>query len=87
MATDVTPKATTELSVGAGLAIAGIWLACTTMAALIMLTAFVWTDMVDVSETTDTEAAAKGLVIIIILIALPIITAYSITKKVLDKDT
>ena len=79
MASNVDRKSTTELSVGAGIAIAGVWLASAAVSIFIMMITFVWGD-----TSGPTNPSAGWLVLL--LIATPMIAAYSITKKILDKD-
>ena len=73
------------LSVGAGIAIAGAWLAASAFSVFIMLIVFVWGNW---SSTSSSEASSAqvgaGIWILIILIAAPLIAAYSISAKIIN---
>ena len=77
MATNTVSDTKTDMSVGTGLALAGIWLATSAVSIIILLTLFVWS-----GEVTGGDAFT--FIILILLIAAPLITAYSITKKILN---
>jgi len=84
---ETTERATSSLiSTGAGIAIAGIWLATGAVSIIFMLIMFVWTDDGTTSSETSTDAAMLAYIILFLMIAAPLIAAYSITKKILDKD-
>lgn len=72
---------TTQPSIGAGIAIAGIWLASAAVTIIFMLIVFVWGN----SDTTSSESSAS-IWIVLGLLALPTVVAYSITNKILGKD-
>jgi len=73
-----------QVSVGAGLAIAGVWLACAAVNIIVMMILFVWSGPIASSGSSD--GGLFGLLMIIAMIAAPLIAAYSITKKILNKD-
>lgn len=71
------------MSVGAGLAIAGVWLAASALSIFIMLIMFVWS-----TPSTDevSEISSYGIWIILLLIAAPLIAAYSVTKMIINNE-
>jgi|GEM_PF-1821493 len=82
MTMNIAPStSTTQPSIGAGIAIAGIWLASAAVTIIFMLIVFVWGN----SDTTSSESSTS-IWIVLGLLALPTVVAYSITNKILGKD-
>ncbi|HET8690332.1 MAG TPA: hypothetical protein VFL81_02755 [Candidatus Saccharimonadales bacterium] len=73
-----------EVSVGAGIAIAGVWLAGSATTILLSMMAFVWSAQPTTEQAQ--EAASSGIWILIILLALPMAAAYWATKLILGKE-
>lgn len=73
-------NSTSPLSTGAGLAIAGVWIASAAVSIIFMMVAFVWTTPV----ASDPDSASLGIFILIILIAAPLMAAYSFSKLILE---
>lgn len=72
----------TPVSTGAGIAIAGIWLACTAATVVFALMVFEWGNIETPAEDIDPFA----FIIVLLLIASPMIAAASMTRLILNKD-
>jgi drug/metabolite transporter (DMT)-like permease len=72
-----------QLSTGAGIAIAGIWLAGSAVTIVLLLIFFV---IGDHSHDDQVKMTATVLIVLILLIAAPMIVAYNATKMILNKD-
>ena len=72
-----------NVSIGAGLAIAGIWLAASATTIFIMLILFVWSPS---GVTTAVHLDGWSALMLLVLIAAPMIAAYYITKVILNKE-
>ncbi|MDB5179973.1 MAG: hypothetical protein JWN12_605 [Candidatus Saccharibacteria bacterium] len=84
MTTETEAKTSSTLSVGAGLAIAGIWLAGAGTTCIILLILFVWSNQTILAAPKAGDWF--GYLIFIAVVGAPLIAAYSITKKIIDKD-
>lgn len=69
------------VSAGAGIAIAGAWLASAGLSIIIMLIMFVWS-----KAPEGTSTSGDAIFWIILLIAAPMIAAYSVTRLILNRD-
>lgn len=72
-----------SVSTGAGIAIAGIWTACTAATVIFALMVFEWDDGLE-APTEDIDALA--VIIVFLLIASPMIAAASMTRLILNKE-
>lgn len=81
------PIADNHVSTGAGIAIAGVWLATTSLTIIMLMIQFVWGGdiHVDLSKYT-TETVFWGFALEAFLLALPSIVAYYVTKLILPKS-
>lgn len=68
-----------EISVGAGLAIAGIWLAAAAVTIVVFLTLCLWAP-----STATLHVSGWTAFLILMAIAAPMIAAYILTKKILS---
>ena len=85
---ETAPPVGTSLSAGAGIAIAGIWLATASLSICIILVLFVWNQINFTNGgETDATSAFIGVCILVLFIAAPIMAAYSITKKIIGVHT
>jgi hypothetical protein len=82
MTTDLNTESAIKMSAGAGIAIAGVWIACAGVSIIIMLILFVWGD----TGNSKTHLDFTGMIILVVLVASPLIAAYSISKKILGID-
>ena len=71
-----------QVTTGAGIAIAGAWLAGSLVTITIMIISFVLTPLADLEREFQGWAAVG----FIFVIASPMIAAYSISKVILSKD-
>ena len=81
--TDLQSPQSVQVTTGAGIAIAGAWIAGSAVTITILLIAFVF------DPATDAEQAkmnAVSSIIFILLVASPMIAAYSVTRLILSKD-
>lgn len=69
------------VSAGAGIAIAGAWLASAGLSIIIMLIVFVWSEPAE-----GTTVSGDAIFWIILFVAAPMITAYSVTRLILNRD-
>jgi hypothetical protein len=77
---DETPAITrSEISVGAGLAIAGIWLAAAAVTIVVFLTVFLWAP-----SAAPVHLDGWAALWLLMIIASPMIAAYILTKKILS---
>jgi hypothetical protein len=74
---------TSEVSIGAGIAILGAWLGGAGLTTMILLIIFVWSHQVASSSTNGSNGSGW---ILILLIAAPMIAAFAATKMILNKD-
>jgi hypothetical protein len=81
--TEIIPSIRPGISTGAGLAIAGIWLACATVSVFVMLILFVWSD--PATAEMSKEAALFYNIFVISVVAAPLATASITTGKIIDK--
>lgn len=81
------PAAGNTVSAGAGIAIAGVWLATTGLTIIMLMIQFVWgaNIKIDLSGYTS-EVAFWSLALGVFILALPSIVAFSVTKLILAKD-
>lgn len=81
------PVADNTVSAGAGIAIAGVWLATTSLTIIMLMIQFAWSAQtnVDSSRYTD-EDLFWGFLLGMFILALPSIAAYYVTKLILSKD-
>ena len=80
---DTPPTVETTVSIGAGIAIAGIWLACAALSIVLLLTIFVWCPA---AATIGGSITNEGAMVLGVIFAAPLIAAYSLTKRILSKD-
>jgi hypothetical protein len=71
-----------QVTVGAGIAIAGAWLAGAAITITLLLITFVWNNDPKSADKFD----AWGFLLLLFIIASPMIAAYSITKVILGKE-
>lgn len=71
-----------HVSMGAGVAIAGIWLSASALTAILLLITFVWDKQVEPAPELSTWSAVTAL----LLLAAPMIAAFAATRLVLNKD-
>jgi hypothetical protein len=72
------------VSTGAGIALAGVWLACAALSAVFLLIAFVWSPEPSYQVTREEESQAA--LFAVILAALPMVAAFFTTLLILNKD-
>lgn len=85
--THVTTVQQSGLSVGAGLAIAGAWLASSALSALIILVLFVWSPFASAKVDVSNDGSAfTALIILVLLIGAPLIGAYSLSKMIINNQ-
>jgi hypothetical protein len=72
-----------QISTGAGVAIAGVWIAGSAMTITLMLIIFV---LEPASGEPPVKTDLVGVMLVFGLIASPMIAAYSITKVILSKN-
>lgn len=80
---NVSARTGSEVSVGAGIAIFGAWIGGAATTIFILLIIFVWSNP---ATKQAQELDWFGGIVLILLIAAPLIAAYSITKVILNKD-
>lgn len=68
-----------QVSTGAGIAIAGTWLAGAATTITILLISFVF-------APSNAEMSPGGAILLIAMIAAPMVAAYSVTKMILGRD-
>ena len=84
------PQKTREpvhITTGAGIAIAGVWLAGAAVTIVLFLSTFVWNHhVIQTSQKVSNGTEVLAFVILGFIIAAPMMAAYSITKVILGKD-
>jgi len=73
-------RLTPHLTTGAGIAIAGIWLAAASLTALLVMVAFVWAP--ERVLGSDPEAS-DGFWLLLLLLALPMLAGIASTRRIL----
>jgi len=76
-----TTNAASQISTGAGIAIAAIWVMMTLMTLALITLFFVWPDPVKDEDLSDGTVFT-----VLFFIILPLIVAYSMTKRIIRKD-
>lgn len=75
-----------HVTTGAGIAIAGAWLAGAAVTTVLFLATFVWNQHPGPATKAGTSGTdALAFIIVCLLIAAPMMAAYSITKVILGK--
>lgn len=81
------PVTDNTVSAGAGIAIAGVWLATTSLTIIMLMIQFVWGAEIDIDLSRYTsEVVVWGFLLGMLILALPSIVAYYVTKLILSKD-
>ena len=70
-----------QLSVGTGIAIVGVWLPCMTTTIIMLMINFVW------SAPETEQLSSDAALMMLLIIFLPMFVAYYATKLILGKDT
>lgn len=78
-----TKREPAAISIGAGIAIAGIWISGCSVTIMLLLITFA---IGDHSQDSTVHVSAFGASMLILLVAAPMIAAYSATKMILNKD-
>ena len=68
-----------NMSIGTGIAVAGVWVGASAVSVFIMLIVFVW-------PQGDVILTGDSVFMIILFVAAPMIAAYSVTKLILNRD-
>ena len=71
-----------SVSVGAGIAIAGIWVSSSALTIMLLLITFVLDEQVEPAPDLSTW----GAVAVLLLLAAPMMAAFAATRLVLNKD-
>ena len=72
-----------HVSTGAGIAIAGIWIAGSSVTIVLLLITFV---LGDHSHDDQIKLSTWDAVILLLLLAAPMIVAYNATRMILNRD-
>jgi hypothetical protein len=71
-----------NVSPGAGIAVVGVWLAAAAVTIMGGLIVFVWTEQ-PTCEQLANENAGSGVLLLLLLLALPLVAAYFATMRIL----
>jgi hypothetical protein len=77
-----------DLSVGSGIAIVGVWFVGAAVTLTLFFSVFVFTDWTSLPKEMDFWTGLNVLTVLVVVVwltALPMIAAFSITKKILGK--
>lgn len=73
-----------DVSTGAGIAIAGVWLAAVALMIVMLLQGYF--DMSDRTFTGDTGDKLFSLLVLLLIFSLPAIVAWFVTKMILNRQ-